>query len=143
MRPKKAKELIPSVAKKTDISEELVSQITSYYWQEIRRQLSSMQHSRVHVTNLGDFVIKHWKLEEKIKMYEQFEENNKQKGMQQMTARFRTAEKLFDLYNIKKIINEEKQRADFIKIHKNASNESKRKYNTDLEKQESNNRGDN
>jgi nucleoid DNA-binding protein len=143
LRPKKAKELIPSVAEKTGVSEELVKQITSYYWQEVRRQLSSLQHSRVHITNLGDFVIKHWKLEEKIKMYEQFEEKNKQKGMQQITARFRTAEKLFDLYNIKKIINEEKQRADFIKIHKNASNESKRKYNSSLEKQEPDSGGDN
>lgn len=133
MRPRKAKEFIPEVVEETKISEDVVSTVLSYYWQEVRKSMSALKHSRIHLTNLGDFVIKHWKVDDKIQMLEQFEEKNKQKGLQQMTARFKTAETLYDLRNLKKIVEEEKQRADFIKMHKRTTDESKREHNPDLE----------
>lgn len=79
MRPRKAKEFIPEVAKDTALNEEAVSAIVSYYWQEVRKSLSSLKHPRIHVSNLGDFVTKHWKLDDKIDMLEKFEENNNKK----------------------------------------------------------------
>lgn len=133
MRPRKAKEFIPEVAQQTEVSEEAVSTILSYYWQEVRKSLSALKHSRIHLTNLGDFVIKHWKVDEKIQMLEQFEEKSRLKGLQQMTARFKTAENLYDLRTLKQVIEEEKQRAEFIKMHKRAADESKREHNSDLE----------
>lgn len=123
MRPRKAKEFIPNVSEELSLSEEVVTDVINFYWQEIRKSLSSLSHSRIHLTNLGDFVIKHWKIDDKIEMLEKWEENNKQKGLQQITARFKTAENLFDLKAIKKIIEEEGQRKDFIKLHKKKSNE--------------------
>jgi hypothetical protein len=54
--------------------------------------------------------------------------------MQEMTARFKTAETLYDLKNIKKSIEEETQRSTFIKLHKKVANEPKRKHNKNLEK---------
>ena len=140
LRPRKAKEFIPDVAKQTDLSEDAVSSIISYYWQEVRKSLSSLKHPRIHVTNLGDFVTKHWKLDDKIDMLEKFEENNKQKGLQKITARYKTAETLFDLKNLKKLMSEETQRAEFIKFHKN---ESKREHNKDLEDKGSDTGGSN
>ena len=133
MRPRKAKEFIPEVALQTEVSEEAVSSILSYYWQGVRKSLSGLKHSRVHLTNLGDFVIKHWKVDEKIQMLEQFEEKSRLKGLQQMTARFKTAENLYDLRSLKQVIEEEKQRAEFIKLHKRAADESKKEHDQDLE----------
>ena len=133
LRPRKAKEFIPEVAQQTEVSEEAVSTILSYYWQAVRKSLSGLKHSRVHLTNLGDFVIKHWKVDEKIQMLEQFEEKSRLKGLQQMTARFKTAENLYDLRNLKQVIEEEKQRAEFIKMHKRAADESRREHDQDLE----------
>lgn len=121
MRPKKAKVFIPIVASELALPEELVEDIVNYYWQEIRKSLSSLKHNRIHLTNLGDFTIKHWKIDDKIQMLEQWEEKNKLKGMQELTARFKTAETLFDLKNIKKLTEEENQRKDFIKLHKDGS----------------------
>lgn len=121
MNPKKAKILIPDVAKQTNHSEDLIQSVIGFYWQEVRKSLSSLKHNRIHVTNLGDFVTKHWKIDDKIERLEKWEENNKQKGMQQMTARFKTAESLFDLKALKKIIENENQRKDFIKLHKDES----------------------
>ena len=78
-------------------TQETINNIVGFYWREVRKNLSSLKHSRVHITNLGDFVTKHWKIDSKIEMLEKFEENNRQKGLQQMTARFKTVETLFDL----------------------------------------------
>ena len=139
MKPKKAKEFIPKVSDKLNLPEKLIEDVVDFYWQEIRKNLSGLKHQRVHLTNLGDFTIKHWKIDKKIIGLENWEESNKQKGMQQITARFKTAENLFDLKTIKKTIEEEHQRKDFIKLHKKKINEPKRKHNKDLEEQGSDN----
>jgi nucleoid DNA-binding protein len=131
LRPKKAKEFIPNVAEELNLSEDVVKDVVDYYWRAVRKSLSSLDHSRLHLTNLGDFTIKHWKIDEKIEMLEKWEENNKQKGLQQITARFKTAETLYDLKKLKKMVEEENQRKEFIKLHKH---ESERKHNKDLEK---------
>jgi nucleoid DNA-binding protein len=118
LKPRKAKTLIPDVASSLNISEDIVEKVISFYWQEVRKQLSVLGHTRVHLSNLGDFVIKHWKIDEKISTLHRFEENNKQKGLQQMTSRFKTAERLYELRNVKGLIEEEAQRAQFIRLHK-------------------------
>jgi hypothetical protein len=132
LKPKKSKELIPNVAKELGVSEQMVSDVTSFYWHEIRKSLSSLKHARIHATNLGDFTIKHWKLDEKIESLEKFKENFRQKGLQEIVTRFRTDETLFDLKAIKELMDEEYQRRDFIKLHKN-NNEPKREHNQNLE----------
>jgi nitrogenase subunit NifH len=140
LRPKKAKELIPKVAVELDIPEQLVKDVTDFYWQEIRKSLSGLKHSRVHLTNLGDFTIKHWKLDDKIEMLEKFKENFKQKGLQEIVTRFRTDESLFDLKAVKKTMEGENQRKEFIKLHKKVANVSKAKHNTNLESKRTNTR---
>jgi hypothetical protein len=143
LRPKKAKEFIPILSNQLSLPASLVEDIIDFYWEEIRKSLSGLKHQRVHLTNLGDFYIKHWKIDSKITGLENWEESNKQKGMQQITARFKTAENLFDLKNIKKVIEEETQRKDFIKLHKKVANVSKGKHNKNLESKRSNTRRSN
>lgn len=143
LRPKKAKEFIPNVATDLSLPVSLVEDIVDYYWQEIRKSLSGLKHQRIHLTNLGDFTIKHWKLDGKITGLENWEETNKQKGMQQISARFKTAETLFDLKSIKKVIEKENQRKDFIKLHKKVANVSKGKSNKNLEVKRTNSRRNN
>jgi nucleoid DNA-binding protein len=136
LRPKKAKEFINDVASEVKLSKEVVESVISFYYRELRQNLSCLSHSRVHVTNLGDFIIKHWKVDDKIDMLQKFEENSRAKGLQKMTARFKTAESLYELRNLKKIIEEENQRKDFIKLHKTKSNvKSRKKHNKDMEEQ--------
>jgi nucleoid DNA-binding protein len=143
LRPRKAKEFIPKVADQLSLQSILVEDIIDYYWGEIRKSLSGLKHQRVHLTNLGDFVIKDWKINDKIAMLEKWEENNKQKGIQQITARFKTAEQLFELKEITKVIGEENQRKDFIKLHKKVANVSKGKHNKNLESKRTDRRGSN
>jgi nucleoid DNA-binding protein len=140
LRPKKAKDFIPEVAEQLNLSQDCVADIVYYYWEEMRKSLSSLKHQRIHATNLGDFTIKHWKIDDKIDMLEKWENKNKLKGLQEMTARFKTAETLYDLRNIKSLIAEENQRKEFIKLHKD---ESERKHNKDMEVKGSDIGGDN
>lgn len=118
MRPKKAKEFIENVATQVGLAKEVVDSIISFYYRELRQNLTSLSHYKVHVTNLGDFGIKHWKVDDKIDKLQRFEENNKAKGLQKITARFKTAESLYELNALKKLIEEENQRKEFIKLHK-------------------------
>jgi len=122
LKPKKAKEFIPDVADKLALSKELVEDVIDYYWREVRKSITTVTHSRIHLTNLGDFVIKEWKLNGKIEGLEKWEETNRQKGLQQMTARFKTAETIYQLKEVRKIVNEEQQRKEFIKLHKKSNN---------------------
>lgn len=138
MRPCKAKSFIPEIADELEISDELVSAIVNFYWQEVRKSLSAMKNPRVHVTNLGDFVIKHWKLDDKITRYQQFEENNRLKGLQKITARFKTVETLFELNALKQMLQEEQQRSEFIKMFKRTNHVADRERNQDLENQGTN-----
>jgi len=125
LHPKKAKEFIDDVAKEVGLSKEVVESVISFYYRQLRNSLSDLSHYRVHVTNLGDFTVKHWKIDDKIDKLEKFEENNKAKGLQKITARFKTAESLYELKNLKNILDEENQRKDFIKLHKKKKNGSK------------------
>lgn len=125
MNPKKSKEFIPEIADTMGVSQEVVNAVLNFYWEEVRRSLSSLKHQRIHLTNLGDFIVKHWKIDDKINRLELWEETNRQKGLQQMTARFKIAENLFDLKNLKKLMEEEDQRKQFINLHKKNKNESR------------------
>ena len=133
MRPLKSKELIPEAAQLTQLPEYVVKDIITYYWENIRKNLSSLKHPRVHITNLGDFTFKYWKVDERIASLERFEENNRQKGLQQMTARFRTAETLYELGQMKKQLEEEKQRKEFIKLHKRSAYETDGQHPDNME----------
>ena len=138
MKPTKAKEFISEVANESNLPEDLVTTVINFYWQEVRKSLSGFIHSRIHITNLGDFVIKYRKLEKKITKLENFEEYNRQKGLQQMTSRFKTVETLFNLKALRGNMEEEEQRKNFIKIHKNTSYVYKEQPNQNLEEQEPN-----
>jgi nucleoid DNA-binding protein len=138
LKPTKAKEFIPQVANESNLPEDAVTAIVNFYWQEVRKSLSGFMHSRIHITNLGDFVIKYRKLENKINKLENFEEYNRQKGLQQMTSRFKTVETLYNLKALKVIMEEEEQRKNFIKIHKNTGYVHKEQPDQNLEEQEPN-----
>jgi nucleoid DNA-binding protein len=125
LRPKKAKTFIPEVANELSLPNELVSDIIQHYWSEVRSSLSNLKHSRVHLSNLGDFVIKHWKVEEKMERLKLWEEKHMLAGNSKIIQRFKVAESLYMLTQLRKIMLEEQQRKDFIKLHKTKTNESK------------------
>ena len=57
MIPKKPQVIIKQVAEELDLPESLVDDIISFYYKEVRRNLSSLENPKVNLPGLGDFVI--------------------------------------------------------------------------------------
>lgn len=56
MIPKKPRVIIKQVSEELDISETLVDDIVSFYYKELRSNLSSLEHIKINVPGLGAFV---------------------------------------------------------------------------------------
>jgi hypothetical protein len=125
LRPKKHKVLLPEIAKEFNVSADLVNDVISHYWSTVRESLSRMKSIRVHVTNLGDFTAKHWLIDKQLESLENFEEDNNLKGFQKVAARYKNAEKIYDLNQLKRQVADEQQRKEFIDNHKKTRNETK------------------
>lgn len=69
MEPKKHKELYPLVAKELEVSEKLVSDCVEFFYEDVKKTLSSMEYPRVNVINLGTFRSKPESMRKVIKKY--------------------------------------------------------------------------
>ena len=71
MKGVKARGLIKQVARDMAISAEMVEAVFEFYWDEVRtRLISPNKEVRLHLANLGDFVIKPWSLKKEIERFE-------------------------------------------------------------------------
>ena len=58
MIPKKPQEIIKQVAEETDLPQAMVDDIISFYYKELRKNLSSLEHIRLNLPGLGHFLIR-------------------------------------------------------------------------------------
>lgn len=70
MNPKKFRDHIDIAAEATNNSEIDVKNIWGFYWEDIRRELPKMPGLHVRIIGLGDFDIKYWLIDKKIKSVE-------------------------------------------------------------------------
>lgn len=117
MRPIKAKDLIVSTAMENNLPVDVVTEIIRTYWKEVRASLSDLRYPRVHVSNLGDFTLKHWAIEEQknkiVRVIERLKDNpRKVEVVRSLQERLELVCKVEEQYK------EEVQRKDFIKTHK-------------------------
>ena len=125
MRPRKAKELIPGVAADKNLPVKLVEDIINFYWREVWESLTKAQGIKVHVTNLGDFNIKHWLLDKEISGLKNTIIHNKAKGSQRYITGVHMQEKVDILTNLKEMLHDENQRKEFIYEHKKVVKDDK------------------
>lgn len=128
MRPLKTKELYVELAFKTGHTIEEVKTVSEFFWSHVREQLSNLTDIRIHLTGLGDFVIKHWLIDKEIERCEKIISHRAQLS-EPLQKRIDKLVKARDLHL------EEQQRRAFIYNHKKVSHENKpRESDTDLEK---------
>lgn len=70
MNPKKAKDLIKPTAEKMGVSEDLVNDLSSFFWSEVRKAIVDMRGHQIFIPGLGTMKVKPWKLEELITKYQ-------------------------------------------------------------------------
>ena len=68
--PKKASTFYKQTAELCNVPEELVNDLISAYWKEIRKSLSECNATQVNVLGLGVFRAKSWKIKDIIEKNE-------------------------------------------------------------------------
>lgn len=58
MNPRKAKELLPKISEDTGLDLQLLKDLTDFYWDNIHRELVSLEHNHVMIKYLGTFSIR-------------------------------------------------------------------------------------
>jgi len=72
MIPKRPEKIIKQVSEDLDLPESMIDDIVSFYYKEIRKTLSSLEHIRIDVSGLGHFVIKKGSVSMLTKKYENY-----------------------------------------------------------------------
>lgn len=129
MNPKKSKELVSEVAKDFPLSSDCIQAITSFYWREVSKCLTTLEAPKIHIENLGDFTIKHWLIDKEIARSESFATKSRKRHKEKYMAGLDINKRIELLKNIQIQIEEENQRKEFIYEHKKNS----KKSSTDME----------
>ena len=58
MIPKKPDTLFKKVAEELEMSEDLIDKFVSFYYKDVRKQLTELNHTRINLDGLGHMVIK-------------------------------------------------------------------------------------
>lgn len=58
MIPKKPDTLFKKVADELDLSDDLVDKFVSFYYKDVRKQLTELNHTRINLDGLGNMIIK-------------------------------------------------------------------------------------
>lgn len=69
MVPKKSKEILEKVIIEKGLDKNFTEDAVSFYWSELRRNLSELRHHSITVRRLGIFSIKYWKVDEFVDSY--------------------------------------------------------------------------
>jgi nucleoid DNA-binding protein len=132
MYPKKSSEIIRQTAEEMNLSESKVDAVVSFYYKNLRKELSSLNHVKVNVPNLGYFEVKPTKVKAAIKGVKKKLEELKDPTFINHYNKIRLEEKLKTLENIQLKIN------DYLEERKKVRDEQVKYY---MEKQKTNNGG--
>lgn len=124
MNPRKPRSLIKKVAKDCDASEQLVSDLTHFFWIRVRKDLSSLDYVRVHVQNLGTFMVRTKQLEKSIEKTSKVLTYLNKESYSEYDQFDKLSTKVFKMEKLVETLKEEwKERSDHYEI-KNANRES-------------------
>lgn len=70
MIPKKPQIIIKQVAEEMDLPESMIDEVVSFYYKEVRKNLSSLEHIKLNLPGLGDFIVHRKSVERLAKKYE-------------------------------------------------------------------------
>lgn len=119
MIPKKAKEFKKEVAKELNLSEDLVDDVINFYWERVRKLITTADNNAIEILNLGTFKLKTWKIDETIASYKLLIERV-DGHFAKYAIRKDYESRIEMLEKAKKYNDEEKERLNNIKIKRNA-----------------------
>ena len=138
MKPVKRKQLIELTAKQLDLSESVVDNIVSYYYQTVQKKLSLADHHSVVVPRLGTFTVKKKSLEQMILKHQRFVakiEQDEDISVKTYELIIQKRAEIERLTKLQERMAEETARKEEVKIKKQIYQDGK--FNQDLEKSQS------
>lgn len=132
MYPKKSEHIIKQTAEELNISQSKVDAVISFYYKNLRKQLSAIEDTIINVPALGYFQIRSPKVKASIKVLENKLANFETESFNEHYNRVRLEGKLSKLKNINRKIQE------LLDEKKKVRDEQVKYY---MEKQKANNGG--
>ena len=114
MIPKKPKQIVKIVSEELDVSQELVDDLSTFYYKTLRKKLSNVEGLKYNVNGLGSFLIRNTGVNKAIKKFESMK-----KGMGDAT---------FNNYHNRKIIESRLEKLYQINEKIKEFMETKRKF---------------
>lgn len=111
MNPLKRKEISKITANSLELDYLMVDDVVAFFYRTVQKKLSSMEHHSVNVPNMGTFVLKKQRVQNKLDKYNAF--LNKIDASESMTMYETTVEVKSDIEkynNILSVMNGEVQR---------------------------------
>lgn len=123
MIPYKYNKLFIEVSEELNVSEDLVDRFVTFYYKEIRKQLSGLNHTRINIDGLGQFIVKPKSVTKLIERYERSVENSDNYSFSSYFNKKRLESRLADLNKIQKQIEEQtRKKKEFLdKKYRNES----------------------
>jgi hypothetical protein len=122
LNPKKPKEFIKLTADKLNVDEDLVNDITSFFWKDLRKALVDLKSPNIKVNGMGTFTIKDWKLKEVQDTYKRYLQRfgNQEDATFQRFAVIRDIQARLDkVENMQKMVDENLAKKKDKKIKRN------------------------
>jgi len=70
MIPKKPKLLYKQLAEETNLNETLIDNLITFYYKEVRSEMSALNHTKIYIDGLGQFIVKSKTVDNLILKYE-------------------------------------------------------------------------
>lgn len=123
LNPKKSNSFIAPVAEELGLDSALVEKVVGFYWNQVYRNIVSMENTDVQVANFGTFEIKKSALEKKINSYIEFLQNEENLTFNRY-HRYKSIEKnLQKMLDLKALIDKRDEEKKNFRKNKNNSKE--------------------
>ena len=128
MIPKKPKILYKQLAEESNLNETLIDNLITFYYKEIRSEMSALTHTKIYIDGLGQFVVKARTVDNLILKYERIIAKADNYSFSSYHNKIRLTTRLEELNAVKLKLQEDKSKKQIFLIEKNG-----RKTNNNLE----------
>ena len=120
MIPKKPKLLYKQLAEETNLNETLIDNLITFYYKEIRSEMSALNHTKIYIDGLGQFVVKSKTVDNLILKYERIIAKADNYSFSSYHNKIRLTTRLEELNSVKLKLQEDKSKKQIFLIEKYA-----------------------
>ena len=120
MIPKKPKILYKQLSEETNLNETLIDNLITFYYKEIRSEMSALNHTKIYVDGLGQFIVKSKTVDNLILKYERIIAKADNYSFSSYHNKIRLTTRLEELNSVKLKLQEDKSKKQIFLIQKYA-----------------------